>query len=246
MRHVLCAVLIFAAAGAAPVAAQQAAQGIDLAYRQRTEERLSALDRQIRDLTGQVERLQYRLRQSDQRVEALEAELASVRAASIQADRPEAGAAADGGMAAGGNLPGAPDQGGAMASLPEGEVQAKYDAAYGLLGQGKFDQGEAAFRDFLRDHPDHKLAGNARYWIGETLYARQRYQDSATAFLEAWQADQRGAKAPDNLLKLGMSMQRLDKKSEACAVFAKLLSDYRGAPARLRTAASRERASLGC
>ena len=115
-----------------------------------------------------------------------------------------------------------------------------------LLGQGRFDEGEAAFRDFLRVHPEHKLAGNARYWIAETLYARQRYQEAATAFLEAWQADQRGAKAPDNLLKLGMSLQRLEKKPEACASFQKLLSDYRGASRRLRAAASRERSALGC
>lgn len=227
---------------AAPAVSAQ--QSVDITYRQRTEERISALDRQLRDITGQMERLQYRLRQANQRIDALEGELEAVRAAQIAPP-----AAPEGGTetaAVDGNQPGAPDQGGARGQLPDGAAQESYDTAYGLLGQGRFDEGEAAFRDFLRVHPEHKLAGNARYWIAETLYARQRYQEAATAFLEAWQADQRGAKAPDNLLKLGMSLQRLEKKPEACASFQKLLSDYRGALPRLRAAASRERSALGC
>lgn len=234
-------VLPFAAGAIAPAAAQD----LDLQYRQRTEERLYALESQLRDMTGQIERLQWRLAQSEKRVQALEAALAGT-----------SGAAASGGAAtAPGSKPAAPLASGAPApsepdrvggTLPTGDAQAEYDAAYGLLGQGKFAAGEAAFRTFVKRHPDHQLADNARYWIAETLYARQSYQPAATAFLENWQADPQGPKAADNLLKLGMSLQRLDKTNEACASFAKLLSDYRGAPDRVRGAASRERAALGC
>lgn len=255
MRNLRRAALVLIAIGlATPAAAQQRRPAVDadLAYRQRTEERLSAIDRQTRYLTGQVERLQFQLRQSNQRIETLEAEITALRAAGVPAAADSAAPGADGSdttTASRGvdpNQPAAPDQGGRGDTLPEGDAQDRYDAAYGMLGQGKFVEGEAAFRDFVGLYPDHKLTGNARYWIAETLYARQRYQDAATAFLEAWQSDQRGAKAPDNLLKLGMSLQRLEKKREACASFGKLLSDYRGASPRLRNAASRERSALGC
>lgn len=252
MQNLRRAAFLFAAILVAAPAAkgQQPVQGGDLTYRQRTEERLSALDREMRQLTGQIERLQFQLRQANQRIDGLEAELASVRAGQLPPDGAHGEAAPSQNPPAtpepGRNLPGAPDQGGGGSTLPTGAAQDSYDAAYGLLGQGKFDEGEAAFRAFLSRHPDSQLAPNARYWVAETLYARQRYQEAAEAFLEAWQADQQGAKAPDNLLKLGMSLQRLDKKREACASFDKLLSDYRGAAPRLRTAASREHAALGC
>lgn len=243
MRNFAVAFLITTIAAVGPAMAQSAAKGVDLVYRQRTEERLSALDSQMRDLTGLVERLQFRLRKAEKRIGELEASLAEARADAAAAEpTPEPAPEA---------APEPPKQAAAAparqsGSLPTGQPQADYDKAYGLLGQGKFAAGEAAFREFLDSYPDHKLVGNARYWIAESLYARQRYQESATAFLEAWRDDERGAKAPDNLLKLGMSLMRLDKTNEACASFAKLLNDYRGAPARLRKAASRERKSLGC
>ncbi len=235
MKNFVIAMCAAAALFSLPAAAQNRSGELDLAYRQRTEERLSALDSQVRDLTGLVERMQFRLRQADQRIEALERQLNDVQSA-----RPPS--------AANIGTPPATDGAASPASqtLPTGEPQAEYDAAYGLLGQGQFAQGEAAFRTFLQRYPDHQLAPNARYWVGETLYARQKYQDAATAFLEAWQADVDGPKAADNLLKLGMSLSALDKKNEACVSFAKLLSDYRGAPARVRNAASRESKSIGC
>lgn len=219
----------------------------ELAYRKSMEVRIAGMDRQMRDMTGTIERLEFELRKQTQRISALETELESLRAGEAMGagDAPDAvGGAPD---TANANAPGAPDQGGAgVGSLPAGAAQEEYDAAYGLLGRGKFAEGDAAFRTFLTRHPNHQLAGNARYWIGESLYARQQYQEAATTFLEAWQQEQRGIKAPDNLLKLGMSLQRLDKKDEACASFGKLLSDYRGAAPRLLNAANRERRSLGC
>lgn len=244
MRHALLFCLALAL-GMGAAHAQSRVQSLtqeELTYRQRLEERIAGLDRQMRSMTGLIERLQFDLRQQEQRISALETELEAVRAGA-----PIGGGQTSAAPETNGNVPGAPDQGGAAGGvLPSGEPQAEYDAAYGLLGRGKFAEGEAAFRQFLARHPNNKLAGNARYWIGESLYARQRYQDAATTFLDAWQQEQRGVKAPDNLLKLGLSLQQLDKKDEACASYGKLLSDYRGAAPRLLNAANRERRSLGC
>ena len=248
MRNVLC-FLMPLVMGVGVANAQSRIQPLspeELAYRQSMEVRISGLDRQMRGMTGQIERLEFELRQQTQRISTLEAEVEALRAGAAMSagDAPDTIGAP---VAAATNTPGAPDQGGsAGGALPAGEPQEEYDAAYGLLGRGKFSEGDAAFRTFLTRYPNHSLAGNARYWIGESLYARQQYQEAATTFLEAWQKEQRGNKAPDNLLKLGMSLQRLDKKDEACASYGKLLSDYRGAPSRLLNAANRERRSLGC
>lgn len=222
--------------------------GIDLAYRQRTEERLAAIDDQMRNLTGEIERLQFRLRQSDARVKKLSAAVAKLKQAQAEAARaPVDGGGAIGSQAnTGGQIKTGAQLSARSQTLPTGAPQAQYDQAQGLLRVGRFKEAEAAFRNFRTMHPKHTLAANSHYWIGETQYARQRYQDAATTFLEAWQADIDGPKAADNLYKLGMSLAALEKKKEACVSFAKLLNDYRGAPKRLRTKAVRERASLGC
>ena len=252
MRKIAIALLIplscaVAVAGAVAQTAPPAAQPpVDFAYRQRTEERLAAMDRQMRDLTGNMERQAFQLRQANAKIKALEDEVVALKKdveALRSAPPPMTTAPIPDPTGDGGSTADATRAGG---TLPTGEPQTEYNAAIGLIQTGKFDAGETAFRNFLTRHPEHQLAENARYWIGETLYARQRYQESAQAFLEAWQADTDGAKAPDNLLKLGMSLTRLEKTREACVSFGKLLSDYGGAPERVRAAARRERQTLKC
>lgn len=133
------------------------------------------------------------------------------------------------------------------ASLPAGaSPREQYAHAFGLLRQGQYDQASVALKQFLTEHKDDPLAANARYWLGETYYVRGSYVEAAETFLEGYQTDPKGAKAPDALLKLGMSLASLDKKSEACAAFQKLRGDYPNAPAGLKATLQREWQKNGC
>ncbi len=132
------------------------------------------------------------------------------------------------------------------AALPNGTPREKYMSAFGLLRQGKYDMASSALRQFIEQHNDDPLASNARYWLGETYYVRGSFVEAAETFLEGYQTDPKGPKAPDALLKLGMSLASLDKKSEACAAFQKLRSDYPDAPAGLKSTLHREWQKNGC
>ncbi len=137
----------------------------------------------------------------------------------------------------------APNQ---TASLPDATPRDKYMNAFGLLRQGKYDQASSALRQFIEQHGDDPLASNARYWLGETYYVRGSFVEAAETFLEGYQTDPQGPKAPDALLKLGMSLSSLDKKSEACAAFQKLRGDFPDAPAGLKSTLQREWQKNGC
>lgn len=132
------------------------------------------------------------------------------------------------------------------AALPNGTPREQYMHAFGLLRQGKYDMASSSLRQFLEAHGDDKLASNARYWLGETYYVRGSFVEAAETFLEGYQADPQGPKAPDALLKLGMSLSSLDKKNEACAAFQKLRQDYPDAPAGLKSTLQREWQKNGC
>ncbi|MEX0695569.1 MAG: tol-pal system protein YbgF [Rhodospirillales bacterium] len=132
------------------------------------------------------------------------------------------------------------------AALSNGTPRDQYMQAFGLLRQGKYDQASASLRKFLEQNPSDKLASNARYWLGETYYVRGSFVEAAETFLEGYQADPQGPKAPDALLKLGMSLSSLEKKTEACAAFQKLRSDYPDAPAGLKSTLQREWQKNGC
>lgn len=132
------------------------------------------------------------------------------------------------------------------AALPDGTPREKYMHAFGLLRQGKYDMAASSLRQFIEEHGDDKLASNARYWLGETYYVRGSFVEAAETFLEGYQTAPEGPKAPDALLKLGMSLSSLDKKNEACAAFQKLRNDYPDAPAGLKSTLQREWQKNGC
>src|SRR5690606_27265615 len=94
----------------------------------------------------------------------------------------------------------------AKGRLPQGSTQERYNYAYKLLVQSDYADAEAAFREFVSAHPQDPLAGNAQYWLGETYYVRQQYEPAAQAFLQGYQGYPKNPKAPDSLLKLGMSL----------------------------------------
>lgn len=130
--------------------------------------------------------------------------------------------------------------------LPNGTPQERYNYAYKLLVQSDYGDAESAFREFLGAHPQDALAGNAQYWLGETYYVRGQYEPAAQAFLQGYQGYPKGAKAPDSLLKLGMSLSAMKKNPEACAALGQLGKDFPSAPPHVKDAATRERGKIGC
>ena len=95
-------------------------------------------------------------------------------------------------------------------------------------------------------YPNDKLAGNAQYWLGEMHYARGDYKGAADAYLKGYKTYQKSDKAPDTLLKLGMSLAALGQKQKACSTFGELDAKYPKAPEAVRAQAKSERARAGC
>ncbi len=131
--------------------------------------------------------------------------------------------------------------------LPEGTVRERYNFAFGLLRRLKTDKAETAFKEFLEAHEADPLAHNARYWLGETYYARRDYRQAATAFVTGYSKSPTGPKARDNLLKLGMSLVRLEQNEDACASFEELLAKFTTPPdSKARKIATAEMGRAGC
>jgi tol-pal system protein YbgF len=139
-----------------------------------------------------------------------------------------------------------PDSGSRHAALPQGTPQQQYDYALSLLGKSDYAGASQAFQEFLDKNPNSPLASNARYWLGESYYVRKDYTGAARVFLDGYTKDQKGSKAPDTLLKLGMSLTNLDKKKEACATYDKLAKDFPDAASSIKQRIPAERKRAGC
>ena len=135
-----------------------------------------------------------------------------------------------------------------VASLtpPSNDPQTAYDLAYGLILQQDYNGAEAAFRDYLDRFAQSPLASNAHYWYGQSFYARGQYKPAADAFLRGYKAYRTGQKAPDSLLKVGMSLSRLGQKDLACSALTALDGEFPNAPAQVKHLAQTERERAGC
>ena len=131
-------------------------------------------------------------------------------------------------------------------ALPAGSASEQYNFAFGLLKQADYPAAEAALKSFVRQHPDDGLAGSAQYWLGETYYARGNYAEAAIAFAEGYKRYPKGTKAPDNLLKLGVSLARANQKQNACTALAQLDHDFPNPGNTIKERAKEEKKKLGC
>ena len=75
---------------------------------------------------------------------------------------------------------------------------------------------------------------------------RGRYQDAAVTFAEGYQKYPNNSKAPDNLLKLGMSLGQIGKKADACVAFAELNKKFPDGARQRHEAPEEEKRRYGC
>ena len=101
------------------------------------------------------------------------------------------------------------------------------------------------FGNFVSKYPDHSLAGSAQYWLGETFYAQGNFREAAQNFLHGYKNYPKSRRAPDSLLKLGISLNKLGQTQQACAAFGAVGGEFPNAvDAKKRAQAESKRAGV--
>ena len=130
--------------------------------------------------------------------------------------------------------------------LPEKPADEQYEFAVSFMKIGDYETAEFALKEFIDKNKDHDLAGNAQYWYGETFRIRQLYSDAATAYLDGYQNYPKSKKAPDNLLKLGITMVQLGEKDQGCKMISGLKKEYPKASKSVLQKAQYEQKKFNC
>jgi len=229
--------------GGTPDTAGSAAPGAPGATALQSEDRMTQLEEQMRDLNGKFEVINNEISQLNARVDKLSSDV-DMRLTALEHGGAPASANSAPPLAAGGGKTqaNAAPAAGAPATTPS----AQYDAAFKLLRQADYPGAEQALRAFVSQHPKDPLAGNAQYWLGETFYVRKNWKDAAIAFAEGYQKYPKSSKAPDDLLKLAMSLGNMGEKGNACTALGRLERDFPQMPANVRGPATAEKRHLGC
>lgn len=132
-----------------------------------------------------------------------------------------------------------------MAALG-GNANDQYDLAYGYVLTGDYGVAEQSFRQWLQANAGHPLAGDAEFWLAESLLRQDKHRDAANLFLKLYKGAPQGRKAPDSLAKLGMALAALGEKSAACATFKELDRKHPDASALVKSQVAAEAQRAGC
>ena len=133
-----------------------------------------------------------------------------------------------------------------LSILPEGDELGQYEYAMNLLKQGDYETAEKAFIEFISVGSDAKLLSNSNFWLAETYYVRENYKDAAKSYLNLYQKYPEAQKAPNALLKLGISLVNMDQREQGCVTFLKLQETFPSAEETLLQRGSLEVQKNGC
>lgn len=242
-------------------------------------DRVSRLENELRRLTGALEQLEYRVRQTiadrdtrildlEYRVLALEGDSGAPQPMQDFFAGQAAGESYPIGLGAEGNLGEPPtilgeipsENGGAVVDQPNFDQPGRsvardatvsgggggdFQAALEHLQAGSYGEATSEFQGFIDANPGDPRVGEATYWLGEIQFQRGEYQTAARTFHRSFKEYPRSPRAPDSLLKLGMSLAQLDHRNEACTSYSQVSALYPDASNVLRRA-NAEAQRAGC
>jgi len=132
------------------------------------------------------------------------------------------------------------------AAVKNGADDPQYQSAYEQILAGEYPAAEAGFAEFIADHPDSKRIADANFWLGEAQFSQGKYNDAAKTFLDGYKAYGKSAKAPEMLLKLAMSLAKLDSKDTACSTLRQVPKAYPKASRAIISKVASEQKRLAC
>lgn len=103
--------------------------------------------------------------------------------------------------------------------------RAYYDA-YFALKNGDYFEATLAFRNFLRDFPETKLVGEARYWYAESLLAQGDKDTALQAFQEIVNASTASPRHAAAMLKAGLILEEQKRWDESVSLYNELLQKH--------------------
>ena len=106
-----------------------------------------------------------------------------------------------------------------------------YQKARNLMLENDTDNAADLFTTFAKQHPDHSLADNALYWLGECHYTKGRYAQSIEVFKDLVNRYPKAEKVPDALLKTGYAYLSLDDVNRASYFLTQVIKKYPFSPA---------------
>lgn len=123
----------------------------------------------------------------------------------------------------------------------------EYSYGFRLWEAKFFPEAQQQLKLYVDKYPRHAKISYGRNLLGRAYLDEGKPREAATWFLQNYQNDKRGARAPDSLLYLGASMAALKDTNRACIALAEFSETYAAeAAGRLKSAYDSTRSKVKC
>lgn len=109
-------------------------------------------------------------------------------------------------------------------TLPE--VKDLYMAAYELYKAGKMKDAREAFAAMLNDYPKNEYSDNARFWIAESYYKEDDYEEAILAYEDLIKKNAESEKIPAAMLKQGLAFYALKDPKTGKLILERLIERF--------------------
>jgi tol-pal system protein YbgF len=205
----------------------------------RGREHLAAAERQVASVGQRLESLSATLAALSSRVDELSTRVETLNR-QARATPPPRSATPASPAPAPGAASAPPAAGGPRPTTGALQPQDIYQASYLDFSKGSYALAIAGFREFLRRFPEHELAGNAQYWIGEAHHslargygnqgqgekAREALEQAVVEFRRVVANYPRGEKVPAALFKEALALIDLKQPALAQARLQYLIDNF--------------------
>lgn len=210
-------------------------------------QRLDAVEAELRDTIGRVERLQFDVQRivedGTNRVGDLEFRLTELEGGdiSVLGKTPLLG----------GGLTGVTDPVDSVVANPDAtqfavSEQSDFDAALKAHEAGEYNRAAQLFATFVEVYPGGPMSSEAQFWRGEALAATGAWNQAARSYLDAFSGAPQGPIAPRALFRLGFSLAELGQMDEACLTFSEVQVRYPETEGDLLAQSTEQLVRLGC
>jgi tol-pal system protein YbgF len=84
-----------------------------------------------------------------------------------------------------------------------------------LFSSGSYSDAILAFSKFIEVYPDHPLAGNAQYYVGESYFKQKEYRLAIEEFDRVLTSYDRSSHVASTLLRMSQAEEELKKPEDA-------------------------------
>lgn len=127
------------------------------------------------------------------------------------------------------------------------EVDDGYTYGYRLWEAKLYPEAQAQLKTVVSKWPSHRLASFAQNLLGRAYLDEGKPSLAAVAFYNNYKDRPSGARAPHSLMFMGVALDKLGRKADACKAFRELDEVYGDkAPQDVRSDAAAAKAKAGC